>query len=51
MSSDSEKITILRAALTEILSPPDANGPHEDYGCLDLHEARHIAECALRATV
>lgn len=41
------RVEDLRAALTEITSPPDANGPHEDYGTLDLDEAREIAKCAL----
>lgn len=38
----------LRAALEEILSDPTDDGPHPDYGCLDLHEARWIASTALR---
>ncbi len=36
-----------RAALEEILSPPDAS-KGEYYGCLDLHEARAIAADALQ---
>lgn len=36
----------LRDALEEIISGPDAS-KGEDYGCLDLHEARTIAREAL----
>jgi len=36
----------LRAALEEIVSPPDASRGW-DYGCLNMHEARHIARTAL----
>jgi hypothetical protein len=38
----------LREALEEIASGPDA-AKGEDYGCLDLHEARTIAREALEA--
>lgn len=46
-NAERERAERYRAALTEIISPPDANGPHENYGCLDLDEARQIATCAL----
>lgn len=42
-----QRIRELVAALEEIMSPPDASRG-EYYGCASLHEARHIAEYALR---
>lgn len=41
-----ERADALRAALMEIASPPDAS-KGKDYGCLDIHEAREIAEQTL----
>lgn len=37
-----------RTALEEITCPPQEHpDTGEDYGCLDLHEARHIALAAI----
>lgn len=43
-----EAVEGARAALEEILSPPDASNG-EYYGCLDLHEARATARDALES--